>query len=830
MSVTTAIQEKKLQEALALAKKFDAATDEVTSSEITESRFSTLIRKLFDQALSKGVKEAEEVFALLSIEDCQKYSSNYTDFGIYISKLLTEREDKDLLQKMLIFMQINPLEKIKIFFNKILIPRLFENYLVNDLLTWKKQINKGETTTHEDFSPSGINNILTRIRWMLKLSSQLSKALKNCLPHLFGIPDIMSFFPCPNDSDSKFYHELYQQLLLLNQNHLLVHRFGIDFSYRELFAGFQQVEFEGADEVVMIPEVINSFTYFIKDPKSRETLKYINGKYDIYDIKESMESLMGSILEALPETAFLNDSARLVARCKSTVPLLMPVVLDGDTEDSHVFAFGMIDKIAMIGNRGAGKFSGFEIFEIEKVSEKEKLVHSLLEFNQNRDGKSDEEKFRLLVKNTIGAKNIIRFPRMHQFSGTCAFASCAKPMLQMAMFFKLFIVFEAKLGLASGQSKKPLISSAMGAATILFKVWVSYDLNQFLKEYLKRVKPVAMENNQVRKLLSMIFLKYEHRKHRHEIIAQLQGTGLITEIGLKEARAIYFQNAEKYLFDSYSEKFKIKRARDLKNVRFWAERLVDHYLLQNKEKFKFVKNQLKASTDLKIAMDTNNSFEIERCLNAVQDLNLPVLGCSNSFLEYACEIGNLSLMQKLIEKGAAPAKLIERTKEQFDKESELYYIAAKFGHDHIIKFLLKIIPECIDCKTTKESNDKDYSPLAIVCRKGRLETAKLLVEAGAKVVEDNDADDGEHYVSDTDIIRRILRDLKENQKAMLQVILSCAKIQKERLKIYLGIAKRYQVDAEIIEVLEGFKPFEDSDSVVNLEEPEERSKIAKKFS
>lgn len=823
MRLITLIQEKKYAEALAFAQQSNAnLKDSFLSSQSGSNSsldFSKWITTVFDDALSTGVKEAEAVLALLTLKDCEELSNSFSDFYTYIGKLLAEENDTELLQKMWRFMQISHLEKVNILVtsHRFGSGMIFAYKLQTNLYTWALQNKKGivESKENEEHLPTSMTNVTTRLRWILKFPKyvDLSQRLKPCLYSLYDLPGILKIFPEPTGLDSKLYHDFFHQLVQLRQNHLLAHRFGIDYEFSDFssFTGLDQsgigqpVEFQGADEDVMIEEVIRSFSQFSQDPSSLEALKRIQEKCQI---KQNGKAILTDILSDL-KSGFMQDKKKTLEKVNTSDPLLMPVVTENNTDDAHVFVCGMMQNLLVVGDRGRQK-AGFTVYELPETAKKEEFISALLEFNQ--DQKSNEEQFTLLLEKTLEIKTpFMHFKRAPQFSGTCAFASCAKPGLQIAIFFRFFALIQQNF---SNQPTKNLVQLAMSAATHLFKAWVSYDLPQFLQGYLTQLlllKPSVAKETHTDVLLGMVFLKYQHRIHRRALSDLANKTGFLTEDVLQTAQKRFQKLWLEILTEGYCRRLKLDPDDNprIHNIQYWANRLMSIHFQQDKKELRYWLNHLRASLVLKVGMEKNDTAKIEQALERIKDLNAPALGSELSFLEKACEAGNLPLMKTLIAKGASPITTSQKeSKENQEKHSNLFCIAVKKGHIHILRFLLTLIPECVNCKN---EHGKPESALTIACNNNQFETVQLLVENGAKVSEWKE--NQESSISYDDIIGNIIertqdvprtKEVERDQVALLKLLIPYAKLNEKRREAYLETARLNGLVAEGLAFLQDF--------------------------
>ena len=106
-----------------------------------------------------------------------------------------------------------------------------------------------------------------------------------------------------------------------------------------------------------------------------------------------------------------------------------------------------------------------------------------------------------------------------------------------------------------------------------------------------------------------------------------------------------------------------------------------------------------------------------------------------TLLMKAAEEGQLECVKVLLEFGALVDLPHTDVKDESHEEYWFYrsnaiYLAAKKGHFGIVKFLLETDPHA-------ELNHFDFRPLYEACRQGHLDTAKLLVEHGAELQDDD---------------------------------------------------------------------------------------------
>lgn len=378
---------------------------------------------------------------------------------------------------------------------------------------------------------------------------------------LFGlIKDgrMLQLLPKPTQKDSKNYFEIYGILQQFYLDHLLVHRYGIEgtFEYQHLTNG--RFDLTGSEESTMLAEIQGSWSKFEKTSEYRNALKEIGHQFFEKKRIDEIESIFRDVSLLYPNVSRCLENNSLFEKFQLGQPIIIPVLTDepdspsaeDEHDDEHVFSMGVVGNLCIYFDRGA-KQSGIYFRTFEDSKNCLEMIKIVLQSNQFPEHRLSEKQFLQTLKSYSTNNPSLIYRQFPQLAGTCAFASCAKGSLRIALIIKflsivsninknsnnpVFSVSDPKLTSKKQSTiEKGPIEVAIRASRHLFSCWEKFDVTDFLRNYLT----VGLFTKPNPTLLAHLVIKYQNhpnRKELYEIIQTLQKTGYVTSEHLSVAR------------------------------------------------------------------------------------------------------------------------------------------------------------------------------------------------------------------------------------------------------------------------------------------------------
>lgn len=319
---------------------------------------------------------------------------------------------------------------------------------------------------------------------------------------------LWSLMPVPSPTDSPQYQQVYYAMDAILRNKLLAHRMEIDGPATVTLPGEHALAYayNGSAVPRMICEMQKSFMNFAKSHR------------DAFETILLKNHIAASVIDEVAE-----DIAHIDQLSNGALYLPVPI----QAGEPHVVAVSLYLDLCIIADRGNPSFQGARVFKVAEnalMSSHDALVS--LQHHSHPSMTYDQLLLFLKERLSISDETVDAIPFSAQFSGNCAWSSCAKMMPFSAFYFR---VYQAVL--AQHQDEKHALQTANKVAKACYRVWSLQDQLSDLKNYLDYYQQVSSPYcGPDRLLLAKIYLiSQKNKAHQQRILILLKARALLTE-------------------------------------------------------------------------------------------------------------------------------------------------------------------------------------------------------------------------------------------------------------------------------------------------------------
>ncbi|MGE3318536.1 MAG: hypothetical protein AB7I18_04495 [Candidatus Berkiella sp.] len=342
--------------------------------------------------------------------------------------------------------------------------------------------------------------------------------------------DLWALMPLPELTDCKQYQQVYYAMDAIVRNKKLAHRMEIDGdAHVTLMNQTLNYTYHGSTIWPMISEMQASFSRFVKE--SRHVFENILGENNLPD------SLLEKVSEDIAHIGETSSDARY-----------FPVHIQA--KEPHVVTVAHFLGLCLVADRGNLPHHGVRIFRMaENLSVTlDEAIKPFTLPDENRQISYEELLTLLKNKLLISTEPLDTVSFTPQFSGNCAWSSCAKMMIFATFYFR---VYEAAL--MRDQNEAHARSTAKLVAKACYRAWSCDDQIAYLKDYLQyyqRKECSAYGPNTL--LLAKIYLSTKDKKtYQQGIKRLLDESSTLTPTLLAKGYEALLDDAKSNLFKFY---------------------------------------------------------------------------------------------------------------------------------------------------------------------------------------------------------------------------------------------------------------------------------------
>ncbi len=399
---------------------------------------------------------------------------------------------------------------------------------------------------------------------------------------------LFNYFPKPTSND-KGYAKFYNTVNNMRSNSLLAHRF--DLAGKAKQDGIEYT-LHLNDQSVMIPEMTRSFIRYVKS----------NGKDVVSELmqdpecralgEEALSKILKDVSQDVSEVITATKAELIEPHSQSEQLLLLAPSLKVNPQETHAISTVFWNDLCLIGDKARDKNQGVEIFQLsgdaktiaqakQKVASEIVQKRSAIKFD---DPVTTIDQYTAELTKKLNMKKIGHIPLQAQFGENCTWSSCSKTVLLNALYCRIY-----QAALKANKDPKQAQQLAQRASKLVQKNWAKDDKFDQLQSYIAQyADPAKQHLGPDPVLLAYVKLKYQHRQGSDHILKLIDGTGLVKDEHMAQAKEMAYKRAETMLQEEYPWIYKIFPTK----VNEIARRFADLYMLTNKATIEKVFNSI----------------------------------------------------------------------------------------------------------------------------------------------------------------------------------------------------------------------------------------------
>ena len=400
--------------------------------------------------------------------------------------------------------------------------------------------------------------------------------------------DLFNYFPKPTSND-KGYAKFYNTVNNMRSNSLLAHRF--DLAGKAKQDGIEYTLHFG-NQNVMVQEMASSFTRYVKS-NGKDIVAALMEDPECRALgEEALSKVLNDVSHDVREVITATNADLVESYAQSDQLLLLAPSLKVNPMETHAISTVFWNDICLIGDKARNKNQGVEVFQLTGDAKtmalaKQKVASEIVQKRSTikiDDPVTTIDQYTADLTKKLNMKKIGHIPLQAQFGENCTWSSCSKTILLNALYCRIY-----QAALKTNKDPKQAQQLAQRTSKLMQKDWAKDDKFDQLQSYIAQyTDPAKQHLGPDPVLLAYVKLKYQYRQGSDHILKLIDGTGLVKDEHVRQAKEMGYKRAETMLQEEYPSIYKFFPTR----INEIARRFADLYMLTNKATIEKVFNSI----------------------------------------------------------------------------------------------------------------------------------------------------------------------------------------------------------------------------------------------